>query len=219
MRERGQQGLESAIALFSEAAIRDPDFARAHAGIAEAAALLPLYSNVSHATVADTIRASAARAIAHDSLLAAPHVAVGLLEKGLGRWADGERELLAALRLDPNDASAHQNLGELYFTTGRIDESRTALERAAVLEPTEAVIVAEFAYAAGAIGGAGQCRAGDRARRRLGATQSVCCLYRGDRRRASGGRRTLGAAHAHRRRIGADTVLQGSVGARARAER
>lgn len=147
LRERGEQGLQSAIALFSQAALRDPQFARAHAGNAEAAALLPIYSSVPRARMADTIRASAARAIAHDSLLAAPHVAVGLLEKGLGRWDEGERELLAAVRLDPNDASAHQNLGELYFTTGRIDESRTTLERAAVLEPTEAVIVAEFAYA------------------------------------------------------------------------
>ncbi len=147
LRERGEQGLQSAIALFSQAAVRDPDFARAHAGIAEAAALLPIYSSIPRASVADTIRASAARAIAHDSLLAAPHIAVGLLEKGLGRWNDGERELLAAVRLDPNDASAHQNLGELYFTIGRIDDSRVTLERAAVLEPTEAVIVAEFAYA------------------------------------------------------------------------
>lgn len=147
MRERGEQGLRSAWALFSEAALRDPRFARAHAGIAEAASLLPLYSSVSRAAVADTIRASAARASALDSLLAAPHVALGLLEKGIGRWAEGERAFRTALRLDPNDAPAHQNLGELYFTLGRFDESRAELERAAVLEPTDAAIVAEFAYA------------------------------------------------------------------------
>ncbi|MEO6444052.1 MAG: tetratricopeptide repeat protein [Gemmatimonadaceae bacterium] len=135
------------MTLFSEAAARDPLFARAHAGIAESAVLLPLYSNVSRASVADTIRASASRAMAHDSLLAAPHVALGLLEKGLGRWADSEREFSGALRLDPNDASAHQNLGELYLTLGRFDDARTSLGRAAYLEPMEPVIVAEFAYA------------------------------------------------------------------------
>ncbi len=147
LRERGEQGLRSAMALFSEAAQRDPAFARAHAGIAEAASLLPIYSAVSRASVADTVRASAARAIALDSLLAAPHVALGLLEKGLGRWGEGERAFQAALALDPNDAPAHQNLGELYFTVGRFDDSRDALARAAALEPTEAAIVAEFAYA------------------------------------------------------------------------
>jgi serine/threonine-protein kinase len=147
LRERGEQGLRSAMALFSEAAQRDPAFARAHAGIAEAATLLPIYSAVPRASVADTIRASAARAIALDSLLASPHVSLGLLEKGLGRWSEGERAFVAALALDPNDAPAHQNLGELYFTLGRFDESRDALARAAALEPTEAAIVAEFAYA------------------------------------------------------------------------
>ena len=146
LRERGEGALRQAMALFSEAAVRDPAFARAHAGIAEAAALLPIYSAVSRHAVADTVRASAARAIAHDSLLAAPHVALGLLEKGLGRWAEGERELVAALRLDPNEASAHQNLGELYYTLGRFADSRQALARAAGLEPTDATIAAEFAY-------------------------------------------------------------------------
>lgn len=146
LRERGDAGLRSAMRLFSEAALRDASFARAHAGIAEAAVLLPLYSAVTRDAVADTVRASAARAVALDSLLAAPHVALGLLEKGLGRWADGERELLAALRLDPHDASAHQNLGELYYTLGRFADSRQALARAVEYEPTDATIVAEFAY-------------------------------------------------------------------------
>jgi len=147
LRERGEQGLRSAMALFTEAAQRDPGFARAHAGIAEAASLLPIYSAVPGTSVADTIRASVARAIAIDSLLAAPHVALGLVEKGLGHWSDGERAFKAALARDPNHAPAHQNLGELYFTLGRFDESRDALARAAELEPADASIVAEFAYA------------------------------------------------------------------------
>ncbi len=146
LRERGESGLRQAIALFSESAARDEKFARAHAGIAEAAALLPIYSAVPRASLADTIRASAQRAIALDSTIASAHVALGLLEKGLGRWEDGERALSTALRHDPNDAAAHQNLGELYFTLGRFEESRGSLGRAANLEPTDAAIVAEFAY-------------------------------------------------------------------------
>lgn len=146
LRERGDASLRQAMALFAESAARDPQFARAHAGIAEAAALLPIYSAVPRASLADTIRASAQRAIALDSSIASAHIALGLLEKGLGRWAEGEAALTTALRHDPNDAAAHQNLGELYFTLGRFDESRASLGRAAVLEPTDAAIVAEFAY-------------------------------------------------------------------------
>jgi TolB-like protein/Flp pilus assembly protein TadD len=152
LRERGESSLRQAIALFAEAATRDQNFARAHAGIAEAAALLPIYSAVPRATLADTIRASAQRAIALDSTIASAQVALGLLEKGLGRWEPGERALSNALRHDPNDAAAHQNLGELYFTLGRFDESRASLGRAANLEPTDAAIIAEFAYMLSQVG-------------------------------------------------------------------
>ena len=147
LRERGEDGIRRASALFVSAATRDPGFARAHAGIAEAAALLPIYSTVTRASVADTLRASAARALALDSTLATPHVALGLLEKGLGRWSEGEAALRRALSLDPNDAAVHQNLGELYFALGRVTESREALARAAALEPTQGTILSEFAYA------------------------------------------------------------------------
>jgi len=146
LRERGEASLRQAMSLFAESAMRDPKFARAHAGIAEAAALLPIYSAVPRAAIADTVRAAAARAIALDSAIASAHVALGLLEKGMGRWAEGEAALTTALRHDRNDAAAHQNLGELYFTLGRFEESRDALGRAALLEPTDAAIVAEFAY-------------------------------------------------------------------------
>lgn len=146
-RDRGEAGLRDAVARFSDAARRDAAFARAFAGIAEAAALLPLYSNVRVADVADTIRASALRAIALDSLLATPHVALGLLEKGLGRWTESEHALREAVRLAPDDGAAQQALGELLFTLGEFDASRAALERAALIEPTDEAIVSEFAWA------------------------------------------------------------------------
>ncbi|MCC7003791.1 MAG: protein kinase [Gemmatimonadaceae bacterium] len=152
LRERGEASLRQAMSLFTQSASRDPKFARAHAGVAEAAALLPIYSAVPRASIADTVRASAARAIALDSTIAASYVALGLLEKGLGRWTQGEQALSTALRHDANDAAAHQNLGELYFTLGRFDESTVALGRAAVLEPTDAAIVAEYAYMLSQVG-------------------------------------------------------------------
>jgi len=146
MLERGEGSLRNAITLFRDAAERDPQFARAHAGVAEAAALMPLYSAVTHAQMADTIRRAAGRALALDSALAAPHVALGMLEKGLRRWNEGEEALAAAIRLAPNEGTAHQNLGELQYTLGRFDDSRRSLERAATLEPTDATIVSEFAW-------------------------------------------------------------------------
>ncbi len=193
LRERGETGLRAAMDLFAAAAGRDPAFARAHAGIAEAAALLPIYSTVPRASVADTLRASAARAIALDTLLSTPHVALGLLEKGLGRWTEGERALRRALDLDANDATVHQNLGELWFTVGRVAESRSALERAAELEPSDVTIVSEFAFAlllTGETDSASRvlARAAAAAPRNpyVAYTQGVLAERRGDRRGAVG---------------------------------
>ncbi len=145
--ERTMPSLERAVELFMAAAARDSGFARAHAGIAEALALEPLYGPVGFDAVALRIRASAARALALDSLLASPHTSLGLLAKGTGAWTLAERELTRATTLQLDLASAHQSLGELFYTLGRFEESERALQRAARLEPASAPVVAEYAWA------------------------------------------------------------------------
>ena len=139
--------LRSAIDLFRRALDRDPRFARAQAGIAEANALLPLYGGATHVSLSRQIRVAADSALLLDSTLASPHTALGFLAKGTGEWQTAELEFTRAATLQPSDGSALQNLGELLFTLGRFDESGRALTRAAALEPMNAGLVGEFAYA------------------------------------------------------------------------
>ncbi|MBI3790191.1 MAG: protein kinase [Gemmatimonadetes bacterium] len=145
--ERTLPSLERAVELFTAAAARDSTFARAHAGVAEALSVEPLYGPVGFDALAPRIRAAAGRALALDSALAAPHTALGLLAKGTGDWALAERELTRAIALQGDFGSAHQSLGELFYTLGRFGEAERALERAARLEPTSASVVAEYAWA------------------------------------------------------------------------
>jgi len=114
---RGLDSLRSAITLFTRAAALDPTFARAYAGIAEAAVLLPQYGG-GYAEVVVTVREASARALAIDSTLAAPHMALGALAKGVGAWREAESEFARALARQPDFATAHQSLGELLYTLG-----------------------------------------------------------------------------------------------------
>jgi serine/threonine-protein kinase len=145
--QRGADSLRAAIALFTQATTRDPRFARAFAGIAEATALLPQYGSGGYPDHDAAVRAAAATALALDSALAAPHLALGLLAKGLGAWRDAEQEFNLALVRQPDYAPARQNLGELYYTLGRVDDAARALGAAATLEPANAPMVSEYAFA------------------------------------------------------------------------
>jgi eukaryotic-like serine/threonine-protein kinase len=144
--QRGVDSLRSAITLFTQATERDSMFARAFAGIAEATALLPQYGGGGYADIASAIRSSAERALSLDSTLAAPHMALGLLSKGIGSWAAAEQEFALALKRQPDFAAAHQNLSELFYTLGRVDYATRSMARAASLEPTNVAIASEFAF-------------------------------------------------------------------------
>ncbi|MDX2183737.1 MAG: serine/threonine-protein kinase [Gemmatimonadaceae bacterium] len=146
LQSRGEEGLRTAMALFTDAVGRQPAFARAHAGIAEAAALLPLYTATRTDAIEATVRTAAARAQALDSTLSAPWVALGLVEKGLARWEASATALARAVALDSTNGSAFQQLGELHFILGRFADAERALARAARLEPTQDGILAEYAF-------------------------------------------------------------------------
>jgi len=60
---------------------------------------------------------------------------VALVLERTGRLAEAEAELRKALKLDPNSATAHNNLGSVLERAGRKDEARRHYERAVQLEP------------------------------------------------------------------------------------
>ena len=145
--QRGEAPLRRAIDLFGRAVRRDESFARAHAGLAAAYSVLPLYSRVSADSVFRTGFAAASRAIALDSTLAEAHAARALLLNGRWRWAEAERDFRTAIRLDPRYAAAHQWYGEMLLVQNRIDESVAQLQRAAELDPVSPVVAGSHAMA------------------------------------------------------------------------
>ena len=144
--QRGEAALRSAAARFEEAITRDPEFAAAHAGLADALALLPVYGATPSDSVLPLARIHAERAIALDGTLAEAHATLGLVHRTTGEWALSERALRRALALDPTSAAAHQWHGEVLVITGRLAAAAAALRQAHQLDPLSPIIAAELGY-------------------------------------------------------------------------
>ena len=126
----------AAIDAFGQAAALDPDYALAHAGLADAYSLLPLTSDVPPLEVASLAGAAAAQAVRADPLLAEAHAALGWQEFWFGwNWPSAEASLRRAIDLDPNYANARRWLGHLLSNAGRHSEALAEMARARELDP------------------------------------------------------------------------------------
>ena len=144
--KRDAASLREALGEFLAATHIDSSFARAHAGIATAYSLLPLYSNVPRSQVQDSGMRAAERAIAADSTLADGFAARGVLHNAAWNWAQGEADLRRAIALDSTHAGAQHWLGDNLFVNGRVSESVLVYRVAVRLDPVTPVLRASYSY-------------------------------------------------------------------------
>lgn len=134
--KRTQEGVAEAIGYFERAIAADPEFALAHAGLADAYALHVDYSSVPVAEGFDHARRYALAALALDDSVAEAHASLGwTLFIHDWRWAEAEREFRRAIELDPHYAPAHQYYSSLLASQGRHEESLVAAHTAQELDP------------------------------------------------------------------------------------
>jgi serine/threonine protein kinase/tetratricopeptide (TPR) repeat protein len=138
-----EAGLSEALAFFMQAVTKDPSYARAYTGLADTYASMPFFpqSKVPDSVAFADAAAAARRAIALDSSLSEAHASLaGVLSDGNWQWAAAEREFDAALRLDPDNASARTGRSALLTALHRYDEAVAEAERAVQLEPASASV-------------------------------------------------------------------------------
>jgi serine/threonine-protein kinase len=150
--QRGNDALHRAADYFEQAIDRDPKFARAYAGLADALGLLPIYGATPADSAFPQARVAAERALALDSTLAEAHTTLGLILKSTGQWEPAATELRRGIALDSNYATGHQWYAEVLIITGRVREAIAELERARDLDPLSPVINAELGYTLGLAG-------------------------------------------------------------------
>ena len=108
-RQLTRHAYEVARRLFAQAVELDPDFARAHAGIAECEACLCLHHG-GCLPIEQTL-ATAELALRLEPTLAAAHVARGLALVAQARLDEAERAYERAIALEPEHYEAHYALG------------------------------------------------------------------------------------------------------------
>ena len=136
MEQRTRDGLYKALDQFNQAVAKDPSYAQAYTGLAEAYVLLLDRSIVSDEEAAPKIRSAAQRAIELDPTLAEPHAALAVLkEQADWDWAGAEAEYRKAIGLNPNDVLSHHWYSTLLQNLGRSTEALAENEKALALDP------------------------------------------------------------------------------------
>ena len=138
---RNKEDLEKAIAYFGEAIEKDPNYALAHAGMADCYTLMGRHLYLPAKEAFSKARDFANRALELNNDLAEAHTSLAaVLLIYDWEWDEAEDQFKRAIQLNPNYATAHYWHSVLLQTTGRLQESVTAAEKAQVLDPLSPVI-------------------------------------------------------------------------------
>ena len=139
--KRTKEDLERAISYFGEAIQKDPNYALAHAGMADCYTLMGRHLYLPVKEAFEKAREYAYRALELNDNLAEAHTALAaVLMIYNWDWDLAEEQFKQAIQLNPNYANAHYLHSVLLQTTGRLQESVMAAEKAQVLDPLSPVI-------------------------------------------------------------------------------
>jgi eukaryotic-like serine/threonine-protein kinase len=134
--KRTEEGLFKGIQYFRQAIELDPTYALAYAGLAEGYIPLGFYCHLAPKDAFPKARAAAQRAVEIDSSLVQARTVLGSV-KGHYDWDQqgGEKDLRAAIELDPTYARARQGLAQVLITTRRFQEATAEAKVALELDP------------------------------------------------------------------------------------
>ena len=145
--QRTTDGLNKGIDYFEKAVALKPDYAVAHAGLADCYNMLATYGARPPTEAFPKAKAEALKALDLDDTLAEAHVSLAYaLFRGDWKWADAEREFRRALAINPKSAQAHQWYSNLLVSQGRADEAIAHTKSAQELDSTSLIILSHYGF-------------------------------------------------------------------------
>jgi len=138
---RTEEGARKALECFERSIARDPGYAPAYAGLADAYDTLGNYDYLPPHEAFPRADAAVTRALALDDSLAEAHVSLASLRFN-ARW-DWEGALASfrrALALDPKSAAAHHWYADLLTAVGRADDAIAEAGMARSLDPLSLIV-------------------------------------------------------------------------------
>jgi len=143
--KRDEEGLSKAVEYFQQAIAKDPNYAAAYAGLADAYSLGGGHLT-SDADVMAKAKAAADKALELDHDLAEAEASLGLIAPFLDwNWAAAQQHFERAIALNPNYATAHHWYAEAYLIPmGEVDEAIAEARKAQELDPLSPVIATDL---------------------------------------------------------------------------
>jgi tetratricopeptide (TPR) repeat protein len=144
--KRTRDDLNKAVDYFVQAIVRDPNYALAYVGLADCYNLLREYTAMPASEAYSRAFVAARKAVELDDQSSAAHASLAFV-LFYGKWdvTNAELEFRRAIDLDPNNAIAHHWYASYLLTVRRLPESLTEIERAQMLDPASASILADKA--------------------------------------------------------------------------
>jgi eukaryotic-like serine/threonine-protein kinase len=139
--KRTPDNFQNAISYFRRAVDKDPNYALAYSGLADAYCLLGPYGGSPPNETMPKAKAAALKALELDDNLAEAHASLALiLDYYDWDYSGALREVDRAIQLNPNYATAHQWRGEFLMALARHDEAIGEIRRALELDPLSLII-------------------------------------------------------------------------------
>lgn len=147
MEQRTEEGLLLALSLFKRAIAEESQFAKAHAGLADAYELLGHYGVLAPVEVWTKAPSNAGLAVLLDDSCAEAHIALAHVRSTQDwDWEGAEHEFRRALELDPRNPTAHHWYAVSCLAPfGRLDEALDSMQMARALAPLSCIIACDCA--------------------------------------------------------------------------
>ncbi|MGA9883913.1 MAG: protein kinase [Candidatus Acidiferrales bacterium] len=139
-------GFAQAADYFRQALAKDPSYADAHAGLADASVEAGAFSPAKAATEFATGQAEAEEALALDSQSGEAHEALANIDFFTWKFAAADTEFRQAEELNPNFLTTAEAYSSYLAQMGRFDEAMDEAQRGLALDPHSPNAVVEIGY-------------------------------------------------------------------------
>ncbi len=120
---------------FRQAIAKDPTYAAAHAGLADASTMLALFRSSVAAAALPTAQTEAQEALALDPKSAEAHEALALYDRSAWKFQAADEEFRRAEEINPNYFNALEGYAGYLARMGRFSEAMNQAQRALALNP------------------------------------------------------------------------------------
>jgi TolB-like protein/Tfp pilus assembly protein PilF len=139
--KRTEEELNKAIEYFNQSIKKDPNYALAYVGLADAYLVLPEYGSMAPSVAAPRTKEALTKALEIDQDLAEAHASLGLMKQNFEwDWVGAEKEFQRATELNSNYPTAHHWYGLFLCQMKRNDEAIREGRLAQTLDPLSPII-------------------------------------------------------------------------------